>query len=121
MAWLLFIYYQMRNFRYIVIVLIFTVVQLKAGNFSEKTDEVSVETIKIYPNPVTTGQNFVIDAKKDIDKIEILNITGECIYSEDVENSSRFQISTEGFKKGLFLIKIIYFDDINEIKRFWVK
>jgi len=111
----------MRNYRYILIILSFTVLQIKAGNFSEKADEVSVETIKIYPNPVANGQNFVINAKKDIDKIEILNITGECIYYEDIENTTKFQISTEGFKKGLFLIKIIYFDNINEIKRFWVK
>jgi hypothetical protein len=94
---------------------------IQAANFSERTDEVSVEAAKIYPNPVANGENIKIEGDKDFEKIEVINIVGIEVYTEKISPTMIFELNISGLDKGIYLLKILYSDNTSIIKRFWVK
>jgi hypothetical protein len=114
----------MRDFKYILLIgaFCFSILQIKAENFSEKTDQVSaVETTKIFPNPVVNDEDITINAGKEFEKIVIINIVGSEVYHEKISPVMIHNVSIEGLDKGIYLMKILYTDNTSIIKRFWVK
>jgi hypothetical protein len=113
----------MRNYKYILLVFACCIsfLQLKADNFSGKTDNTSGIETKIYPNPVVNGENITIKGVKDFEKIEVINIVGKEIFSEKLTPASVYEVNINGFDEGIYLLKIFYTDNTSIIKRFWVK
>lgn len=72
--------------------------------------------VKIYPNP-TTDQLFV-NAEFKVTSISIYDCTGKKVLSTDFSNSGQHFITTQGLKKGQYIIEItdengnLYFDKI---------
>ena len=64
--------------------------------------EIDGQMFSIYPNPVKNLLN--IDGKKQIDQIEIFDMTGRKISS--ISNLQNNQIDFSGFEKGTYLIRI---------------
>ncbi|MCX6233579.1 MAG: T9SS type A sorting domain-containing protein [Bacteroidetes bacterium] len=66
--------------------------------------------ITIYPNPVTDNLNFVIDKMNGIIlSLEILNIAGQKVYSEEISNvpgSGSFTVNLTGIPKGVYFVRI---------------
>jgi len=67
----------------------------------------------IYPNP-SIGR-FVVEFNHLIlaGRIEILDMPGEIVYSENLSNDSRFEIDLNGISTGIYLIKLIEAGKIN--------
>jgi Secretion system C-terminal sorting domain len=113
----------MRDYKFILLVLslFISFLQVKADNFSENTDEVSVSETKIYPNPVANGESITIKGIKEFSKIEVINIVGNKIYSVIIPESLTYKLNIEDLKDGIYLLKILHTDNTSIIKRFWVK
>jgi hypothetical protein len=65
----------------------------------------NVEEVIIYPNPTT---NDLIIEGKDLNKIEILDITGKLVFSNHlISISSNQNIDISNLKSGIYFIKVI--------------
>ncbi|MFY0644670.1 MAG: T9SS type A sorting domain-containing protein [Bacteroidia bacterium] len=59
--------------------------------------------VKLYPNPFT--EHFVIDAPFSIYSIKILNVQGEQVYSELINNQKTQEVIFQG-SRGMYLIQV---------------
>jgi Secretion system C-terminal sorting domain len=70
---------------------------------SEK--ETTISNIKIYPNP---AHNYLtISNLQQLQHIDIQNITGHTVFSEEFHGESETTIPVSGLKDGFYLIRII--------------
>ena len=70
-----------------------------------KNESKFVESIYIFPNPITAG-NFEVKATKAIEVIEIYNVIGKVIYKEfNSEKSGTIKVSMETINPGVYLVK----------------
>lgn len=60
-------------------------------------------SIKLYPNPVSDNLNVKINNNLNIEKVEIIGITGKLIKETNFVNNS---ISTHNLKNGIYFVKI---------------
>ncbi len=58
---------------------------------------------KVYPNPAT--QNIYIESEKMIKQIEIFDITGKLVLTDNSGSKFNWQLSIDGLPKGLYFIK----------------
>lgn len=84
-----------------------------SGNFVYNPERISV-----YPNPVIDG-NLLIQADEKIEKIEIMSIVGQIVYSKELEPSNSVRLNFE-LEKGIYLIRVTFIDKTNSIKRIWI-
>lgn len=70
-------------------------------------DETNANTIiNIYPNPITENTLF-IDASNSISNIIIVNVIGQTIFNNTLENKEKqVKINTEKYTSGMYVIKI---------------
>ena len=73
---------------------------LKTIADEQENDNVEV---KIYPNPATDIIN--INADRNIDNIKILNSVGQIVSNNDA-NASQVQLYVDGYKSGIYFIRI---------------
>lgn len=83
------------------------------GSFA--TDPVNVS---LYPNPVNEG-NLEIKADLKVEKIEIMSIVGQIVYTQELEPSNNVRLNFD-LEKGLYLVKITFIDKTSSTKRIWV-
>lgn len=63
--------------------------------------------LKIYPSPVVNGQEMALNFGLETSaKIEIYNITGKLVLSDNVKDKTSKTINVAGFSNGLYLVKI---------------
>jgi hypothetical protein len=79
---------------------------------STSIENIEINNLKIYPNPVNNTLN--ISSDKKIDKIEIYDALGRVIYTESNPSAA---INVEQLEAGLYSIAII-FDDNRIVKKF---
>lgn len=84
-----------------------------SGNFVYNPEKVTV-----YPNPVVDG-NLEIKADVKMEKIEIMSIVGQIVYSQELEPSYSVRLSFD-LETGIYLVKITFIDKTNSTKRIWV-
>ncbi|XMO86616.1 T9SS type A sorting domain-containing protein [Algibacter sp. AS12] len=60
-------------------------------------------SIKLYPNPVSNNLSVKISNNLNIEKVEIIGITGKLIKETNFINNS---ISTQNLKNGIYFVKI---------------
>jgi hypothetical protein len=83
-------------------------------------DNVKPETLKIYPNPVIDG-TISITSDNEIERIEILSIVGQVVYTQELEPSNSVRLNIDQIQSGIYLIKVTYVDNTSDTKRIWVK
>lgn len=66
----------------------------------EMTEEVN---ISVYPNPATDHLNIISGV--EMNQVEIFNQLGQQVFSQVVKNNN-FNLSTSGFNKGVYYIRI---------------
>ena len=74
--------------------------------------------VTVYPNPVING-NLEIRADVKMEKIEIMSIVGQIVYSQELEPSNSVRLSFD-LETGIYLVKITFIDKTNSTKRIWV-
>jgi hypothetical protein len=77
-------------------------------------------TLKIFPNPVVDG-TLSINSDIQIEKIEILSIVGQLVYTQELEPSNSVRLYLDQVKSGIYLIKVSFIDNTSDTKRIWVK
>lgn len=77
-------------------------------------------SIKLYPNPVTEGY-FTINANIQIRKVEISNILGQLVLSEELEPSNSVRLDINNLETGIYLIKITFSSNTTSTERIWIK
>ena len=60
-------------------------------------------SLTLYPNPTTGLIN--ITGKLDAGNIEIYNVAGQKVMSEEIQNSLNHQLNLSGFNPGMYLLK----------------
>ncbi len=75
-------------------------------------NDADLNSFNIYPNPVTNVLN--INSGKEIIKVEITDILGKIIISE---NNPTNRINVEKLQSGLYSIKIIFKDESSIIQK----
>jgi hypothetical protein len=74
---------------------------LSSTTFIEET------SITIYPNPASNFANINLPNNLDACKIEITDLLGKTIYSEEVKSIAKdHKINLEGYKDGIYFIKV---------------
>jgi len=78
------------------------------GNPSLSSTTFIEETrITIYPNPASNFANINLPNNLDTCKIEITDLLGKTIYSEEVKSMAKdHKINLEGYKDGIYFIKV---------------
>ncbi len=80
-----------------------------ASSVAEKQEKTN--TIKIYPNPSSTGE-FIIQSKEEsLSQIEVFTTTGQMIYSQKV-NALQENIHMD--TKGIYLVRVTTIDNQTE-------
>jgi hypothetical protein len=92
----------------------------KSEGYFSAMDTKSETVVEVYPNPTTSAQ-VTINAEKEINKIQLLNILGEEIRVEVVEPSTNIMFELGNLENGIYLVKITFTDNSSSTKRLWVK
>ena len=79
------------------------------GPLTSLTDEISEETFQVFPNPVDDVCYISYEGNEDISswEIRVLNILGQEIGFESLDNPDVVEISTGGFLPGLYFLFLI--------------
>lgn len=62
--------------------------------------------ITVYPNP-TTGQFVITLPSREAAQVMITNISGQVVYSNSVENTTKLNIDMSQNAKGIYLVQVI--------------
>ncbi|MEO8211352.1 MAG: T9SS type A sorting domain-containing protein [bacterium] len=62
-------------------------------------------SISIYPNPVSNTL-YLLSPELNINKINIFNSTGSCIYSDEIKNVNS-EINVSNLSKGIYFLELI--------------
>jgi hypothetical protein len=92
------------------------------GNFLFAEDPDQPERkIEIYPNPVTEGR-LTITSSEDILSVQILNIAGKTVFSQDYEpNTTSVVVEPDNLEKGIYLVRIGFANKISHTEKIMVK
>ncbi len=71
--------------------------------------DISASGVKIYPNPAQ-GAVHIITQNAQLVKLEVYDMMGRQILSQKIAATSHFQLDTEGFGSGLFIVQIMKSD-----------
>lgn len=67
--------------------------------------EAQKKHFNIYPNPAGEVLNIAVDDAKNVDKVEIFNISGQRVYGIDnLSGTHLLQLNTAALPKGLYLL-----------------
>lgn len=69
---------------------------------------INVSSLQVFPNPVQDIINIKFDSKESTNKVEIYNLNGVLIYSEDSEvfGENRLTIDISDFVSGYYFVKV---------------
>jgi hypothetical protein len=62
----------------------------------------------VYPNPVTGNASISLNHPGEIQEahLKVFNMAGQDVYSADLDASSSFNFSSEGFDSGIYMYEI---------------
>ncbi|MBP6334412.1 MAG: T9SS type A sorting domain-containing protein [Bacteroidia bacterium] len=63
-------------------------------------------SLKIFPNPSTGTINIILSSNTFIDKVKIYNITGQIVFSEEINLSTKKEIQVDNLKAGIYFVKM---------------
>jgi hypothetical protein len=99
----------------------FFAIGAKAESLPAGNDKGMMATTKVYPNPISNGENLTIEGNKEIQRVEIINIVGKEVILEKVLPANRIELNINGLDKGVYFIKVYFTDNNSIIERIWVK
>jgi hypothetical protein len=73
---------------------------------------------QIYPNPVTDDA-MIINAENDFHRIDILNIVGQVVHTEEMEPSNNIRLNIN-LQPGIYFVRLTFAARSSNIKRIWV-
>jgi hypothetical protein len=77
--------------------------------------------IEIFPNPVTEGR-ITITSSENILSVQILNITGKMVFSQEYEpNTSSVVIELDKLEKGIYLVRIGFTGKVSYTEKIMIK
>ena len=65
-----------------------------------------LNTVNIYPNPVTSEINYLVEGNNIIKKIDLYDATGRIVISIDGLNTNKFTLNRNQLNQGLYFSKI---------------
>lgn len=74
--------------------------------------------VTLYPNPATTYTQIKITAKDtQISQVAIYSLLGNQLYAKSFAGeSNNIQLNVQNYKKGKYLVKVIFTDGSSEVK-----
>jgi hypothetical protein len=89
--------------------------------FVQQTLQQPDKEIQIYPNPVTDGR-LTIKSGESFHLIQILNITGEIVFSQEYPSGTNSEvIELTNLEKGMYLIRIGFAGKTNHTAKIIIK
>lgn len=79
---------------------------LISPTLSNTTFETNDNQIKVYPNPIKSGNMLTISFNFKEAKVEIFSLLGRLVYSADVNNLDKKEVNTSSFNDGIYLLRI---------------
>ena len=80
-----------------------------------------VREIELYPNPITEGR-LTITASDNISSVQILNITGKVVFSQEYDsNTNRVDLELDKLEKGIYLVRINFPGKISRTEKVMIK
>ena len=79
-------------------------------------DIYSENNLKIYPNPANNYVKVDVSCSKSVSKVEIVDLTGKAIFIDESFNDNIIDVSS--FRKGMYLIKITFYNNKIMFKKF---
>jgi len=76
-------------------------------------EEAFTSNINIYPNP--TNNAWYIQSNEVVSEIQVFDLSGRLIFSQQQENAGLIKIDGSGLQRGVYLIKV-YGDQVQEFK-----
>lgn len=77
--------------------------------------------IEIFPNPVTEGR-LTLTTSENIKNVQILNITGKMVYSQDYPPGTlTVTVELDKPEKGIYLVRIGFTDNTTHTEKIMVK
>jgi len=88
--------------------------------FNQSTEQ-SEKEIEIFPNPVTEGR-LTIKSAENFRSVQILNITGEIVFSAQYPSGSVYEvIELNKLEKGIYLVRIGFAEKVNHTEKIMIK
>lgn len=86
-------------------------------------DPIKVEATKenrvmLYPNPATTFTQIKITAKDtQISEVAVYSLLGNQLFSKSYDGEDNtIQLNVQNYKKGKYLVKVVFTDGTTEVK-----
>jgi hypothetical protein len=77
--------------------------------------------IEIFPNPVTEGR-VTITSSESILSVQILNITGKMVLSQEYEpNTNSVVVELDKLEKGIYLVRIGFAGKVTHTEKIMIK
>lgn len=67
-------------------------------------NDINAGNITIFPNPATDFVNVTSSVK--INSVEILNFTGQPVYSDNTINADAASVDVHGLSSGIYFVKV---------------
>jgi hypothetical protein len=104
----------MRIFTFIILLVIaLTGINSANGNYIVPDNQTG--QVSIYPNPVSSG-SITISSDQKIEKIEILNILGQIVRTEEFDSIFSYKMSVD-LQPGIYLVKVSFKNNTYSTKR----
>lgn len=94
-----------------------------AGNIPQRDFSRDVSNIRVSIFPVPVRENyFTIKTDKDVAYVRITNIIGQDIFKEKYNNPQQLiKIFLENPKRGMYLVSIIFSDNLRVVKKIMIE
>lgn len=79
---------------------------LEVTDVTETMLENEEDGIKIYPNPMTTNGNSIIESKYPIDRLEFLDGLGRIVYKSENVNTKNFSLINIDLPEGCYYVRV---------------
>lgn len=71
----------------------------------------------LFPNPVKNS-TFLVKANDMVKRVEVINVVGQTVFAkENSVSSGEMRVNTDGFSDGLYLVRIIFEDNAEVLKK----
>lgn len=86
------------------------------------TQHIAQNDFKIYPNPATANRNIMIEAEAPIQTIQILNVLGQVVLTEEINNVNvRTELALPNINTGIYLMNIRFTDNTTTTRKLMIK
>lgn len=82
-------------------------------------EESSIQQMEVYPNP-TSGLVYV-ESKELLSEVQVVDITGKVVHSENVKRSTTIQLNLQDLIPGVYLLKALTSDGESQIQKLTIE